>query len=132
MWPMVLSIVSARRRHLSRLSHTLSGKRGVYDSRNVLYSFPTSLGGPFVVGKTKLVIYHRNGFAFSLGVGTFSTRTNRAIFVPRSSLFRILDRSRSLRLFVFVCRVRPVQSVVNGSITTVCLCVRLQARPYCM
>ena len=90
--------MDTRQERLSRLDSALLDKRQICSSEGVLCAFPSALKSPFMIDGVGLIICRQGNFNFILNQKTFSAKAGDTLFLPKDSLFQVLQASDNVEV----------------------------------
>lgn len=121
--------MNTRQEHLSHLDSALLSKRQICSSQGVLGSFPPALQSPFLIEGVGLVICRQGSFTFLLNRKPFAAKAGDTLFLPKDSLFRVLDTSDDLEVVVFIYQTDPIRDIMGNSVVSMNLYSHLATEP---
>ena len=92
--------MDTRQERLSRLDSALLDKRQICSSEGVLCAFPSALKSPFMIDGVGLIICRQGNFTFILNQKTFSAKAGDTLFLPKDSLFQVLQASDNVEVYL--------------------------------
>ena len=110
--------MDTRQERLSRLDSALLDKRQICSSEGVLCAFPSALKSPFMIDGVGLIICRQGSFTFILNQKTFSAKAGDTLFLPKDSLFQVLQASDNVEVYIFIYQTDPIRDFMGklGSI----------------
>mgnify|MGYP002617123355 CR=1 FL=1 len=108
--------MDTRQERLSRLDSALLDKRQICSSEGVLCAFPSALKSPFMIDGVGLIICRQGSFTFILNQKTFSAKAGDTLFLPKDSLFQVLQASDNVEVYIFIYQTDPIRDFIHAPI----------------
>ena len=110
--------MDTRQERLSRLDSALLDKRQICSSEGVLCAFPSALKSPFMIDGVGLIICRQGNFTFILNQKTFSAKAGDTLFLPKDSLFQVLQASDNVEVYIFIYQTDPIRDFMGNSVVS--------------
>ena len=110
--------MDTRQERLSRLDSALLDKRQICSSEGVLCAFPSALKSPFMIDGVGLIICRQGSFTFILSQKTFSAKAGDTLFLPKDSLFQVLQASDNVEVYIFIYQTDPIRDFMGNSVVS--------------
>ena len=110
--------MDTRQERLSRLDSALLDKRQICSSEGVLCAFPSALKSPFMIDGVGLIICRQGNFTFILNQKTFSAKAGDTLFLPKDSLFQVLQASYNVEVYIFIYQTDPIRDFMGNSVVS--------------
>lgn len=110
--------MDTRQERLSRLDSALLDKRQICSSEGVLCTFPSALKSPFMIDGVGLIICRQGNFTFILNQKTFSAKAGDTLFLPKDSLFQVLQASDNVEVYIFIYQTDPIRDFMGNSVVS--------------
>lgn len=121
--------MDTRQERLSRLDSALLDKRQICSSEGVLCAFPSALKSPFMIDGVGLIICRQGSFTFILSQKTFSAKAGDTLFLPKDSLFQVLQASDNVEVYIFIYQTDPIRDFMGNSVVSMHLYSHLATEP---
>ncbi len=121
--------MDTRQERLSRLDSALLDKRQICSSEGVLCAFPSALKSPFMIDGVGLIICRQGNFTFILNQKTFSAKAGDTLFLPKDSLFQVLQASDNVEVYIFIYQTDPIRDFMGNSVVSMHLYSHLATEP---
>ena len=121
--------MDTRQERLSRLDSALLDKRQICSSEGVLCAFPSALKSPFMIDGVGLIICRQGSFTFILNQKTFSAKAGDTLFLPKDSLFQVLQASDNVEVYIFIYQTDPIRDFMGNSVVSMHLYSHLATEP---
>ena len=121
--------MDTRQERLSRLDSALLDKRQICSSEGVLCTFPSALKSPFMIDGVGLIICRQGNFTFILNQKTFSAKAGDTLFLPKDSLFQVLQASDNVEVYIFIYQTDPIRDFMGNSVVSMHLYSHLATEP---
>ena len=121
--------MDTRQGRLSRLDSALLDKRQICSSEGVLCAFPSALKSPFMIDGVGLIICRQGNFTFILNQKTFSAKAGDTLFLPKDSLFQVLQASDNVEVYIFIYQTDPIRDFMGNSVVSMHLYSHLATEP---
>lgn len=121
--------MDTRQERLSRLDSALLDKRQICSSEGVLCAFPSALKSPFMIDGVGLIICRQGSFTFILNQKTFSAKAGDTLFLPKDSLFQVLQASDNVEIYIFIYQTDPIRDFMGNSVVSMHLYSHLATEP---